>query len=59
MTERAEAGWVEVREDGTPVLCLDVPGGTETYELSPSAAGGLREAFVEGPQVRNDLEGSA
>jgi hypothetical protein len=49
--QTAVAAWVEV-EDGTPVLCLDTDRGTtETFELSPSAAGGITEAIIEGPQV--------
>lgn len=54
----ATAAWVEVRDDGTPILCLDTDRGTtETYELSPEAAGELRREFLDGPTVRHDLDG--
>lgn len=54
-TERAGAAWVEVREDGVPLLCLDTDRGTtEVFELSPEAAGSLRREFIEGPTVRHD-----
>lgn len=58
MTQVAHTAYVVVNEDGTPNLVLEVNGGQETFELSPQAAGELRSAFIDGPQVRNDLEES-
>ena len=59
-TERAESAWVEVREDGVPLLCYDTDRGeTEAVELSPSAAANLREEFRNGPTVRHDLDGGS
>lgn len=55
--ERAGAGWIEVREDGVPMLCLDTDRGTtEVYELSPEAAANLRREFIGEPSVRHDLD---
>lgn len=55
--ERAEAAWTEVREDGIPMLCWDNDRGeTKAIELSPQAAGELRQEFLEGPSVRHDQD---
>lgn len=58
-TEVAHNAYVIVEEDKTPYLVLETGGREETYEISPQAAAGLRTAFTEGPQVRNDLEKTA
>lgn len=53
--ERAGTAWTEVQEDGTPLLCWDnESGNTKAIELSPEAAGNLRDEFVHGPSVRHD-----
>lgn len=59
-TERAVAGWIEVREDGVPLLCLDTDrGATEAFELSPEAAWNLRREFIGEPGVRHDQPDTA
>lgn len=48
---RAVAAWVEAVDD-VPILCMDTESGeTVAYRLSPTAAGGLKDAIVNGPQV--------
>jgi hypothetical protein len=54
-TERASAAWTEVREDSVALLCWDNDRGeTNAIELSPEAAGNLRQEFIHGPSVRHD-----
>lgn len=55
---RAEVAWTEVREDEIPELVYETDHGTTVaVELSPEAAGQLRDDFLTGPTVRHDLEG--
>lgn len=53
--ERAIAAWTEVQENGVPMLVWDNNHGeTKAIELSPEAAGQLRQDFIQGPTVRHD-----